>query len=201
MGKIRIIGALGLVIGLVVVSATSTYATQTLQLTVAEDKAEKSLKELVDEAKDAKIYVSQHDSSEYPGLEKYLQKLIDYAETERIEDEAELAKALNEVIVAVPLLVPEEPVAKAKTTHQPAVGNGKASQETVAKVVAETVQKDRGESSSDLLEPSAESEVVELPNTGEVRKAGIGEFILAGAAVLLGTIGATILIMRSKKNA
>lgn len=40
---------------------------------------------------------------------------------------------------------------------------------------------------------------VELPNTGETtRQAGIGELILAGLIVAVGTLGATMVILRDK---
>lgn len=45
-----------------------------------------------------------------------------------------------------------------------------------------------------------EDEVV-VPNTGEeTKKAGLGELILAGLIVAVGTVGATILIIKDKKN-
>lgn len=41
---------------------------------------------------------------------------------------------------------------------------------------------------------------VELPNTGEtIRQAGIGELILAGLIVVVGTLGATVVILKDKK--
>lgn len=43
-------------------------------------------------------------------------------------------------------------------------------------------------------------ENVELPNTGEMtRRAGIGELILAGLIVAVGTLGATMVILKDKK--
>ena len=42
-------------------------------------------------------------------------------------------------------------------------------------------------------------ENIELPNTGEMtRRAGIGELILAGLIVAVGTLGATMVILRDK---
>lgn len=44
------------------------------------------------------------------------------------------------------------------------------------------------------------SENIELPNTGETtRQAGIGELILAGLIVAVGTLGATMVILKDKK--
>ncbi len=207
MDKTRITGAVVLVMGLAIANIAPCQA-QTVKQTTDGKNVEKSLTVLVDEAKAARNYVAEHPSEKYPGLEKYLQKLINYAEAEEIENETELKKALDEAIIAVPLLIPQKTVAEVKPQSvtkekaQPAAEAKTQSAATKASLEVESEAKTAHNNVKDEEKvENVSSEVVELPKTGEARSAGMGEFILAGAAVVIGTIGAAILILRSKKNA
>lgn len=207
MSKTRILGALVLAMGISFGAAmpNSAFATS------------KTLAELTAEAKSAQKYAAGHSSAEYPGMSKYLQKLINFAEADKIENEAELIKALDEAMMAMPLIYPEmtktvatsvqalnlsEPVEVAEVTT--AEATNMASEPTLATTVALTVVAEDEPTAEDApaAQDYAESveAAVDLPNTGETRRAGLGELILAGAAVVLGTIGATVLIVRSRKN-
>lgn len=194
MNETRITGALVLAMGLAIMNIAPCQA-QTVKQAIDGGNTEKSLTVLIDEAKAAQTYVSKHPSEKHPGLAKYLQKLIEYGEAGEIENEVELTKALEEVLAAVPLLVPEKKVSEVEAPSTKAVS---ISTSAKAEPRVETAIEDATESTEEKAAVSPE--VAELPNTGEVRTAGMGEFILAGAVVLIGTVGATILILRSKKN-
>lgn len=214
MEKARIVGVMGLAVSVMVGGATwlnickaqaVEVATATMDVTesavavTAEAKAgEGDLAEAVQAAEAAREYAVLHPSEKYPGFVKYIDRLLGYAEAEVIEDEAELVKALNDAALAARLVLGNE-VALAAQGEETVQDEVMMRSEVVTRNEATVAQATVGEVMVENATEGAESGVA-LPKTGEVKKAGVGELILAGLIVAVGTIGATLVIIRDKKR-
>lgn len=153
-------------------------------------------------AENAREYAMQHPSDKYPGFVKYIDRLLGYAKADVVEDEEELIRALDDAAIAVELVLGSEAKAKVKVA-QTNIGTETTNiKEPIDERASLTMIVDEQPSENTDSHDSAEDVVpenVELPNTGETtRQAGIGELILAGLIVAVGTLGATMVILRDK---
>lgn len=206
MSKKRILGAAVMVLSLTVANSYNSYALQvdggkTQTAEVAQEK--QSLAALTKQAEEALAYVKNHKSADYPGVEKYLTRLIAAAKADEVENEAELIRALDEAVAAVPLLTTkDEAVAKrGNEVSAKRTSSRVTTKKTVGTAVKLTVQNDAQKAKTNEPEKKTDdkTEEVELPATGQTETLELGNFVLVGAVVALATIGATLLIVKSKK--
>lgn len=220
MGKNAFWGAVALAMGLIVVNPCDSYAVQIENGVTKAAQEQRSLTTSVEDAEEALAYAKAHKSAEYPGLDSYLEKLITAAKADEVENETELVRALDEATAAVPFLTAkDEKVAKRDVKNTEAASVQTVTKKTAEKTAGTTgaagtagmaiklmVQDDARTPANDEPTENGESagnvepaENVELPATGETESLGLGNFILVGAVVALATMGATLLIVKSKK--
>lgn len=198
MEKTQFLGAIGLAVAIGVSGAS-------LNSGMCEAMAENentNLAAAVVRAESAREYAMQHPSEKYPGFVKYIDRLLGHAKANVIEDEEELIRALDDAAIAVELVLGSEAKAKVKvaqtniSTETTNIKEPTDERADSAMIVDEqpSENNDSHDSAGDVA-----SENIELPNTGETtRQAGIGELILAGLIVAVGTLGATMVILRDK---
>ncbi len=196
MEKTQFLGAIGLAVAISMIGAS-------LNSSMCEAMAENvnaNLVTAVVRAENAREYAMQHPSDKYPGFVKYIDRLLGYAKADVVEDEEELIRALDDAAIAVELVLGSEVKAKVAQTN---IGTETTNiKEPIDERASLTMIVDEQPSENTDSHDSAEDVVpenVELPNTGEMtRRAGIGELILAGLIVAVGTLGATMVILRDK---
>lgn len=196
MEKTQFLGAIGLAV-------TMSVSGASLNSSMCEAMAENvnaNLVTAVVRAENAREYAMQHPSDKYPGFVKYIDRLLGYAKADVVEDEGELIRALDDATIAVELMLGSEAKAKVAQTN---IGTETTNvKEPIDERASLTMIVDEQSSENNDSHESVEGLVpgnVELPNTGETtRQAGIGELILAGLIVAVGTLGATMVILRDK---
>ncbi len=248
-------GALVLGLALATVNSSAVLAQGAAEAqetkTVAITTSQANKAEILEKAKEAKKLAQQNPSTTYPGLDKYIGKLIDGVEKNKYANADEALAALEEATEAIPLLLEvkvDNNVAKSNAERTESVVKTQSQQnakvetpkvetvqaqkievvetksatttetKTETKVEAKTVKanaKDEAKLTdttikvevADEKQPenspaeAKQDETVELPKTGEEKKAGVGVLILAGIVVVLATVGMTVLIVKGKKNA
>ncbi len=244
MGKKCVWSALALAAALAVAKVNWVAATGNSSLVQASATQMQALQEVTERAKAARDLVQQHPSEEHPGIAKYIDRLIGFAEAGNIENIDELIAALDDAAYATPLLlgvgqdaavqaqmeigvdfdttswdqdnmvVETAPATGVRTTTMQATGvrvevqNNQEDKQREAGLAKETVDPaSESQNTEDLAgkqlgeELSVKDEqAVELPKTGEVRKAGVAEFMVAGVVVMVVTVGVTLIVIKSKKN-
>lgn len=198
MEKMRVAGVVGLVVSVIVSGGWGNNSCLAQSVEINElQRSQTSLMAAVEDAKSAREYAVAYPSAKYPGFVKYIDKLLSYAEADAIEDEAELTRALNEVAVAVKLVLGNETAKHEAIGHEAVTVRSTEKNQTTAEDARTVVPPEEINAMEDTL-PDGE---VAVPNTGEeTKRAGLGELILAGLIVAVGTVGATILIIKDKKN-
>lgn len=76
-----------------------------------------------------------------------------------------------------------------KVAEKPAVAESKAEPEDAPKAEESATE-----------EKSGATDEVELPNTGTEKKIGVGEMVLVSTAVVVATVGASLMVLRSRKK-
>lgn len=223
MRKTQVVSVLALMLVLGIYTSGSTYAKDSL----------------VTAAEAAQAAPESSISAKYPGLDKYLDKMISQYED---NSSAGAAEALSEATEAVNLLKgvnvktqsetvstqpnsvsgasqnvpsayssnPVAQVANTAETKQPeqvatniAVKVEEKPVVQAQEVVAESKVEEKTEGSKGSTKAEEQPEMtddVELPNTGVEKKIGAGEMILVSAAVVIATVGATLMVLRSRKK-
>lgn len=227
MRKTQVVSVLALMLVLGIYTSGSTYAKDSL----------------VTAAEAAQAAPESSISAKYPGLDKYLDKMISQYED---NSSAGAAEALSEATEAVNLLKGVNVKTQSETTQSNTVSNAsrntfvtyssssaaqvatvvetkqpeitkqpeqvatniavKVEEKPVVQaqeVVAESKVEEKTEGSKESTKVEEQPEMtddVELPNTGVEKKIGAGEMILVSAAVVIATVGATLMVLRSRKK-
>lgn len=199
MEKTQFLGAIGLAVAISMIGAS-------LNSSMCEAMAENvnaNLVTAVVRAENAREYAMQHPSDKYPGFVKYIDRLLGYAKADVVEDEEELIRALDDAAIAVELVLGSEAkvrVKVAQTNISTETTNIKepTDERADSAMIIDEQPSENNDSHGSVGDVASEN--IELPNTGETtRQAGIGELILAGLIVAVGTLGATMVILKDKK--
>lgn len=106
-----------------------------------------------------------------------------------VVSQPEAAKQPEQVATNIAVTVEEKPVAVAQSSVEAVRGDSDDEPAAVD-----------GAKSDETAEESEAADDVELPHTGTERKLGIGEMILVSAAVVVATVGATLVVLHSRKK-
>ena len=197
MEKTQFLGAIGLAVAIGVSGASLNSG---MCGAMAENE-NTNLAAAVVRAESAREYAMQHPSEKYPGFVKYIDRLLGHAKANVIEDEEELIRALDDAAIAVELVLGSEAKAKVAQTNK-GTGTANIKESTDERADSAMIIDEQPSENNDSHGSVGDvaSENIELPNTGETtRQAGIGELILAGLIVAVGTLGATMVILKDQK--
>lgn len=253
MGKTQILSALGLALALGVLGSNYVFAEETSAQTAAavEQSAGEAnnLTTAINNAQKVLDDTKNVNYTEYPGVRKYLQGLVDKS-NEPVQNTQALTEALNEGALAASLLMGTynkadatadavsysdnvavyavESKAKSNTVDMPTeaakltneVDLAEAKNETPAVELANTSVKvtvaaptepetqtviselDEAAVENDNILNEENQEEIEVPKTGaEDAKGNLGVLVVAGVGVVAATLGATAVILKSRKHA
>ncbi len=157
-------------------------------------EAARLLKGLGSTSKQAVTPAAKAETTATPAVENTVSRSAATAEPVAHEVNNTVAQAAGsaQATETKPDMQPVEQIAaniSVRVADKPAVAESKAEPEDAPKAEESATE-----------EKSGATDEVELPNTGTEKKIGVGEMVLVSTAVVVATVGASLMVLRSRKR-